>query len=290
MDAFTDKQFTGNPAGVVLHAEELSVDEMQKIANELKLPESAFLLPTDHPNADFRVRYFTPTEEINFCGHATVGLSWLLATKYGWMEKADQLTFETNVGLIPVKWIKENDKLVQVSMRQISPTVKEFPLEKGIIADLVGINPSDIDDRYPIKLAHTGNWHLLVPVISRRAIDAADPKLKSLGNMNKDYQIATTHLFTYDTTDGLNLYTRGFGPGVGIDEDPVTGSANGALAGYLYMEQLVSRKEKHQLIIGQGHAIGRPGTLYVTITPNDDQPIIEVAGSAIISIEGTILL
>jgi trans-2,3-dihydro-3-hydroxyanthranilate isomerase len=95
IDAFTKNPFEGNPAGVIPDASDLTETQMQKIANELNLPESAFLQPPTNPKADFRVRYFTPQEEINFCGHATVGSAWLLATEYGWGEKADHIVFET---------------------------------------------------------------------------------------------------------------------------------------------------------------------------------------------------
>jgi trans-2,3-dihydro-3-hydroxyanthranilate isomerase len=288
IDAFTNVSFGGNPAGVIPDAQNLKDEEMQKIANELNLPESAFLLPSSHPDADFKVRYFTPLEEINFCGHATVGLSWLLATKYNWMEKAEQIVFETNVGLIPVKWIKENNQLIRVSMTQIKPQVKEIEIDKELIADLVGIQASDLDERYPIKLSNTGNWHLLVPVKSTAAIDGAEPQLNKLASLNREHTISTTHLFTFNTNGEFDLYTRDFAPGIGIDEDPVTGAANGALAGYLFLEGILSKDQKHQLKIGQGHAIGRPGTLYVTISPENNGPIIEVAGSAVITIEGKI--
>lgn len=290
IDAFTDVPFGGNPAGVIPNAENLTVEEMQKIANELNLPESAFLMPSSHPNADFRVQYFTPQEEINFCGHATVGLSWLLGKRYNWMNKAEQIVFETNVGLIPVKWIKEDSQLVGVSMTQVTPKVKEIEIEKELIAQLVGIKLSDLDERYPIKLSNTGNWHLLVPVKSREAIDLADPQLKNLAIQNREHNISTTHLFTFDTNSEFDIYTRDFAPGIGIDEDPVTGAANGALAGYMVLEGILSKDQKHQLKIGQGHAIGRPGILDVTITMENNEPIIEVAGSAVITIEGNINL
>ncbi|WP_223588855.1 PhzF family phenazine biosynthesis protein [Neobacillus bataviensis] len=288
IDAFTNVSFGGNPAGVIPNAEALTEEEMQKIANELNLPESAFLLPSSHPNADFKVKYFTPLEEINFCGHATIGLSWLLATKYNWLNKADQIVFETNVGLIPVTWIKENNQLMSVSMTQVTPKVEEIEINKDTLAQLVGIQSTDLDERYPIKLGYTGNRHLLVPVKTRRAIDLAEPQLKKLGSMNREHHISTTHLFTFDTNGEFDIYTRDFAPGIGIDEDPVTGAANGALAGYLVLEGILSNKEPHQLKIGQGHAIGRPGILYVTIGSKKNEPVIKVAGSAVITIEGKI--
>jgi trans-2,3-dihydro-3-hydroxyanthranilate isomerase len=290
IDAFTTESFGGNPAGVIPEAENLSAEEMQRIASELNLPESAFLLPSQNPNADFKVRYFTPLEEINFCGHATVGLAWLLATRDDWLNKTEQLVFETNVGLIPVKWVKENGQLTKVSMTQVAPKVKDIDVDKEQIAELIGIQVNELDDRYPIKIGNTGNWHLLVPVKSREAIDAANPQLRQLGSMNRERNISTTHLFTFDTNGEFDVYTRDFAPGVGIDEDPVTGSANGALAGYFILESIVSKQEVHQLSIGQGHAIGRPGILYITITPQHDHPVIEVAGSAVVTIEGKINL
>jgi trans-2,3-dihydro-3-hydroxyanthranilate isomerase len=252
IDAFTNKPFEGNPAGVIPDANDLSVNQMQKIANELNLPESAFLLPSTNPNADFRVRYFTPKEEINFCGHATLGSAWLLAKEYGWAEKADQIVFETNVGLIPVQWEKSEDKINVVTMTQISPKVQEIKFDSSEIAHLLGITPDQLDDRFPIKLAYTGNWHLIVPVKTNVAIDSASPKLDQLALFNKEHSISTTHLFTFDAKPGLNLYTRDFAPAIGIPEDPVTGSANGALAGYLVLEGILNKNETHQLTIGQG--------------------------------------
>ncbi|WP_462409801.1 PhzF family phenazine biosynthesis protein [Neobacillus sp. Marseille-QA0830] len=290
IDAFTSEPFSGNPAGVVLEAEKLTENEMQKIANELSLPESAFLMPSEHPEADFKVRFFTPTEEINFCGHATVGLSWLLATEFDYLQKNDQVIFETNIGLIPVKWIMEDDQLVRVSMTQNAPSVKESQFDSQRMAELIGIDAKELDDRYLIKIGNTGNNHLLVPVKSRKAIESAEPMLKELAAMNREYQISTTHLFTFDTNEEFDVYTRGFGPGVGINEDPVTGSANGALAGYFYLEGIIAKNQKHQLKIGQGHAMGRPGTLFVTVTPKQESAIIEVAGSAIITINGNLVM
>jgi trans-2,3-dihydro-3-hydroxyanthranilate isomerase len=290
IDAFTKNPFEGNPAGVIPEASDLTANQMQKIANELNLPESAFLLPSTNPNADFRVRYFTPLEEINFCGHATLGSAWLLATEYGWADKVDKIVFETNVGLIPVQWEKSEDKINVVTMTQISPKVKETQFDSLEIAHLLGITPDQLDDRYPIKLANTGNWHLIVPVKTNQAIDSASPKLDQLALLNKKHSISTTHLFTFDAKPGFNLYTRDFAPAVGIPEDPVTGSANGALAGYLVLEDILSKNETHQLTIGQGDAINRAGTLMVTIQPNENDVIIKVGGCAHVTIEGMLRL
>ncbi|NDI34483.1 PhzF family phenazine biosynthesis protein [Chengkuizengella sediminis] len=291
IDAFTTEQFSGNPAGVVLDADSLTMNEMQKIANELNVSETVFLLKTEHKEADFKVKYFTPKEEINFCGHATVGLSWLLSTDLGWSEKAEQIILETNIGLVPVKWNKDGKGVTSVEMTQVAPKVKEIHLENSKIAEVLGLSTHDIDDRYPIKLASTGNWHLLVPVKTQKAIDSAKPNFKKLAQLNENYNIDTTHLFTFDTDEKDNdLYTRDFLPALGVDEDPVTGAANGALSGYLVLEKILDPTTRHQLKIAQGHAMNRPGTLDVTIEPGEDHPIIKVAGAAVVTIEGTLNL
>lgn len=290
VDAFTTETFGGNPAGVIPNAENLTDEDMQKIANELNLSETAFLLPTSNANANYKIRYFTPTKEVDFCGHATLGTAWLMATKYNWIDKGDKIVFESNIGQIPVKWLMENNQLTRVSMTQVRPQVKSIDISPAVVADLVGIHETDIDDRYPIKIANTGVPHLMVPVKTRQAIDQAEPNLNELKKMNNDFNISTTHLFTFDTNGQFDIYTRDFCPNIGIDEDPVTGAANGALGGYLYLENILAQQERHQLMIGQGHTINRPGILYVTITPDGENAVIEVAGAAVVSIEGKIFV
>ncbi|ODV56443.1 PhzF family phenazine biosynthesis protein [Lysinibacillus fusiformis] len=290
VDAFTTETFGGNPAGVIPNAENLTDEEMQKIANELNLSETAFLLPPTNANANYKIRYFTPTKEVDFCGHATLGTAWLMANKYNWIDKDDKIVFESNIGLIPVKWLMENNQLTRVSMTQVSPQVKSIDISPAVVADLVGIQDTDIDDRYPIKIANTGVPHLMVPVKTRQAIDQAEPKLNELKKMNNHFNLSTTHLFTFDTNGQFDIYTRDFCPNIGIDEDPVTGAANGALGGYLYLENILAQQKRHQIMIGQGHTINRPGILYVTITPDGENAVIEVAGAAVVSIEGKIFV
>lgn len=291
VDAFTDTPFGGNPAGVVPEADGLSAKEMKQIARELNLSETAFLTPSTHGQADYKVRYFTPTEEIDFCGHATIGLSWVLATQYGWAEKAAQVRLETNIGLVPVDWMKEGETLKAVVMTQVAPQTAEVSVNRLDIARMIGISSDELEQQYPIRLAYTGNWHLLVPVKSRSAVDGALPKWSELEALNRELKVSTTHLFTFDRDEASDdLYTRDFAPAVGIAEDPVTGSANGALAGYLILEGLLSSDQVHQLTIAQGDAMGRPGRLKVTITPGWPVPTIQVGGSAVLTISGKIRL
>ncbi|MFC7395059.1 PhzF family phenazine biosynthesis protein [Scopulibacillus cellulosilyticus] len=290
VDAFTIEKFGGNTAGVVLDAEKLTEDEMQSIAKELNLPESVFLLPSNNEDIDYKVKYFTPAEEINFCGHATVGLTWLLATEFGLAEKKGRIVLETNIGKVPVEWHKENGVIIDVEMTQVTPKTQEFTIDPQELSQLIGVKTESIDPTYPIKLANTGNWHLLVPIKNQMDIDNAMPDLAALGKHNKEHNISTTHLYTFNTLKEYDLYTRDFAPGIGIPEDPVTGAANGALAGYLYLESIIPQSEITHLKIAQGDAIGRPGMLNVTVIPNESGPVIKAAGAAAITIRGILTI
>ncbi|MDZ5473001.1 PhzF family phenazine biosynthesis protein [Bacillus sp. 31A1R] len=290
VDAFTNQTFGGNAAGVVPDAKDLTNEEMQKIARELNLSETAFILPARNNDAHYRIKYYTPTSEIDFCGHATVALSWVLGTEFDWKQKTDELRLETNIGMVPVKWSINNGELESVIMTQVVPQVKEFDIRIDEITRLLGINEKDLDSQYPIKLAYTGNWHLLVPMKTRKAMDEALPLIEELGSMNREHFISTTHLFTFENVDDCELYTRDFAPAVGIAEDPVTGSANGALAGYLVKENIIKLEENLQFKIAQGHSVGRPGTLHIFIDQTEQGPIVRVGGQAVITISGTVFI
>lgn len=132
---------------------------MLNIAKEMNLSETAFLLEPSYKNAHFKVRYFTRGGEIDFCGHATVALSWVLGDIYQYVKKTQQLILETNIGIIPVDFSCREEKLQQVLMQQVKPQVKDFNDTKSIF-EILGISQNDYDENYEIKLAYTGNWHL----------------------------------------------------------------------------------------------------------------------------------
>ncbi|TYS64126.1 PhzF family phenazine biosynthesis protein [Bacillus infantis] len=289
VDAFTDQAFGGNPAGVVPEAEILEEEEMQLAAREFNLSETAFLSPSGSENADFRVRYFTPSCEIDFCGHATLSAAWIMASELDWLRHSREIRFETNIGIVPVIFQTEGEKLVSAEMTQISPKIKEIEYSLEELCQMIGVSSADIDDRYPIRLGYTGNWHLLVPLKTREAIDGAAPQFDLVEEHNRRLGISTTHLFTFDAKGmEYDIYTRDFAPAAGIREDPVTGSANGALAGYLMLENILEQGRNHMLAIGQGHAAGRPGLLQAGISSDGESIRITIGGSAVPVISGTL--
>ncbi|MCL6516478.1 PhzF family phenazine biosynthesis protein [Alicyclobacillus sp.] len=294
VDAFTDRPFGGNPAGVVPDAGGLSEDEMQAIAREMNLSETAFLIPRREAG-EFTIRYFTPAAEVAFCGHATLGSAWLLATEAGWAARTDRVVFHTKAGVVPVRWETGADgRVASVFMEQVRPQVKPTGVHGEAIARLLGLTEADVDPRHPLRLAYTGNWDLLVPVRTRAAIDRARPDFNALAEVNRAEGVISTHLFTFDETgarlpDGskdYDVYTRDFSPAVGVPEDPVTGSASGALGGYLVLEGILPANRTHQVVMAQGDAIGRPGRVVVRIHPDAQGPRIEVGGRAVVTIAG----
>lgn len=288
VDAFTDEKFSGNPAGVVPEALTLTKAQMQQIARELNLSETAFLIPTTNGNADFRILYFTPQTEVDFCGHATLAAAWIIATETEW--KKESVHFETNIGIVPVEFKYEDQNLLRAYMTQAKPKTKEINIDIDELASILGLQKTDFDQTLPIKLASTGNWHLLVPIKTRKGIDNAVPNFSLLKKHNENQNIITTHLFTFDCDiEGCLLYTRDFAPAVGVDEDPFTGSANGALAGYLALEQL-GQVNTTSYSIAQGHIVGRSGYCHVRIEHIGNQPTVKIGGVAVKTISGFVHL
>jgi len=141
-----------------------------------------------------------------------------------------------------------------------------------------------LDNRYKIKYAFTGNWHILIPVKTKEAIMNVKPDYKKLGENNHKRNVSTTHLFVFDTHLNDLLFTRDFAPAVGVNEDPVTGSANGALAGYLVHEGMIAGNS--EFIITQGNSSNRLGKLFIKTSVVDQITTVQVGGKAVIVMSG----
>jgi|SRR5690554_2178321 len=279
VDSFTSKQFKGNPAGVVLHTDDLSVELMQKIAQEINLSETVF---AKKANNYFVVRYFTRCQEIKFCGHATLALAWVLGKKYNYVEIVDKLKFLSNVGEIIINWEKKNNNLNKVFMKQVTPKIRQFTGNIGELCKILGLSVNDIDNKYPLKLAYTGNWDLFLPVKTSEIIKKINPDMKKLKIHNISFNVVSTHLFSFNN----QIITRNFAPAVGIDEDLVTGSSTGALIGCLMLEKIISW-DNHYLFIKQINSFNREGIIYVK-SKVDNGLSIYVGGKAVCTLEGLI--
>lgn len=291
MDAFTHIPFGGNPAGVVPNADGLTPAQMQQIAREMNCSETAFVLNTDTPGADVRVRFFTPTEEIDLCGHATIS-TFVVMGMENRFERDLPLTIvqETNVGLLPVTISRDANGRIQALMTQAVPQFRECPITPAEAAKMLGLSTADIDTNLPIGLAYTGLWDLLVPVKSVEAFKWMRPDLHAIAGHNRSIGVASTHCYSLDTVDpDAHLHTRDFSPAFGIPEDPATGTANGALGAFLLHHGVFTPEcEQLRLTVEQGFEIGRPSYLTVEVDGEPNSPrTVRVGGTAVPIIQGT---
>ncbi|MFC6717547.1 PhzF family phenazine biosynthesis protein [Natrialbaceae archaeon GCM10025810] len=264
VDAFTDEPLAGNPAGVVPDAGGLSDDQMQAIAAEMAVSETAFL--SGGAEADRRVRYFTPAQEVDLCGHATVG-SFAYLLENGDIEPGTT-TLETNVGVLEIE--VEADGTVW--MTQDAPTIREVDLEYGRIADALDVDEGALEGvgaDLPPAVTSTGLPWLAVPITYLSDVGEASPDPRAIESLTDDVDAVGVYLFTFDALEAdSTLHGRAFAPGAGVTEDPVTGTASGAVAAYL--ERFGAFDEwPEELRLEQGHYVDRPGLVRVRLEGHD---------------------
>jgi len=283
VDAFTREPLQGNPAGVMPFARGLNEGQMLALAREVNASETAFVLPSRE--ADFKLRYYTPTQEVPFCGHATVAALALLE-ELGEVPvpgEFGRVRVETGAGTLAVDLVRTPAGL-RVDMIQAPPAFRPCPSPADRILQVLGANAEDLRTDLPLELAYTGLWHLLVPLVGTEALDGLMPDLRALAQLNRELGVLTTHIFV---EEGETFSCRDFAPAAGIDEDPVTGSASGALGAYLLRHRVVRPGVPLRLV--QGEACDRPGEVRVVVEGEPGEPRSAVVGGyAIVSLRGEI--
>lgn len=296
VDAFTDKPLSGNPAGIVLNADGLSYDEMVKIAYELNMSETAFIMKPTSIEANFKVRFFTPTTEVNLCGHATIAANYCLAME-GMFKLKEPITLvmqETNIGILPIEIHVKNSDIEKVMMTQAKPKVEAVDVQVSKVAKALRTDISEIlDTKLPLQISSTGLPFLIVPIKHLNTLINLKPDFIKISEISKELNVPGLYVFALETLEkSSTAHARCFAPYVGINEDPVTGTASGALASYLVMNKAVKFKETHtSLIIEQGYAINRPGKVHVQVKIKNDKPVeVKVGGKAVITMEGRMVI
>ncbi|UKB77813.1 PhzF family isomerase [Chryseobacterium sp. MEBOG07] len=285
IDSFTKEKFKGNPAGVVLNAENLTSEEMQLIARELNNSETAFVFKPDtrEENFDYHVRYFTPTTEVPSCGHATIAALYAKAQE----NQLDSCTIKINtqIGVLPI-YIdrKSNDYLITMTQGnfELSPVFDASTIQKIVLA--LGLTIDDLDEKCPVQIASTGHSKVMIGIKSSTTLNQLTPDLSALEKLSKEIGCNGYFVFTFDT-DEKDILTNGrmFAPAIGISEDPVTGNANGPLGGYLIQNKIREAADGVFEFTGkQGETLNRIGKVKVRVTVKDNQPdIISITGNAV---------
>jgi PhzF family phenazine biosynthesis protein len=259
--AFTDEPNGGNPAGVVLDAGSLDDAAMQRIAAEVGYSETAFI--TGVSGGVRVVRYFSPLAEVPFCGHATIATAIAIAEREG----PGTQRFATQVGEVVIETMADANGVL-ASFTSVGTDVAHFPeFVLEALLDLIGVDRTGLDERYPPMLAFAGNWHPVIVISSASVFDGFnfDPGTARafIDAQGWPATITVLHRLT-DGADGvLRFEARNIFPVGGITEDPATGAAAAAVGGYLRGLDLVDPPAR--VIIEQGRHVGRPSVLTVDI-------------------------
>ncbi len=266
-DVFTSEPLQGNQLGVFIDGRPFGTAQMQRLARELNVAETVFLLPPAE-GGDAKVRIFTPMTELPFAGHPVLGTAFVVGAALG----ADAVTLETGAGLVPIALERDGDRVVFGRMRQPIPSWEPYQRAGELLAAL-GADSSGL----PVELYRNGPPHVYVQLASEDAVAALRPQLAALA----DLEVAVNCFAGRDRA----WKTRMFYPSAGIPEDPATGSAAGPLAIHLARHGRIRFGE--QIEIRQGAEIGRPSVLYATVTGEGDRiDSVEVGGTALIVAEG----
>ena len=258
--AFTDKAFNGNPAGVV-YSENLSNEEMQNIAREFNVAETAFISKSNE--ADFNLKWFSPTVEIKLCGHATIASVHYLLER-GIIKNNSSVTFKTLSGIL-----KCSTKDGIHSLILPLPELSEFNGNKDQIINAFSAENIIDTKKFPFILDNGGYLYIYISTLKELMNIKPDfRKLNELSSAGKGYDAFT--LFTKETIEkGNDAHLRFFAPYYGIDEDPVTGSANGPLLLVLRKLGMIDENTEGKTFkFEQGDTIGRKGRINVSYSPS----------------------
>jgi len=284
VDAFTQEAGHGNRAGVVLDAAGLTREEMQQVAEILRVSETVFV--TGRSGPEVRVRYFTPTQEIEFCGHATLAIGYVLASEG---LKDGPAYLKTPVGTVPLDVERSGDGVSCVWMSQPEPSYRPLPPHsREVLAEAVGIDSRFVHRALPLGAASTGLWTGYLPLVDASILASLEPDLGALVALSRAWGISCVQAYAPTAPDSFAC--RVFAPAVGIPEDPVTGSAAGALAALLARHGVLPRQGgTSQARLTQGHALGSPGEVRLVVEYAGARPErVRVGGCAVASYEGSL--
>ncbi|MEF8813723.1 MAG: PhzF family phenazine biosynthesis protein [Halovenus sp.] len=277
VDVFAERKYAGNQLAVVIGAGDLDGGEMQAVAAEFDYSETTFVTggPTE---SGWPVRIFTPEAEVPFAGHPTLGTAAVIRR-----ELADApggtVTLDLAAGEIPVTVRKTAGEEV-LWMDQNEPTFgATLPPERA--AEILGLDLEAIDDRGPVQVVSTGLPALVVPLVDRAALTAIDLDREAYDGLVAEEGVELVHAAcTEPRSEANDLAVRMFAPGLGVSEDPATGSANGCLAGYLSRHAFLGDASV-AVRVEQGYEMGRPSLLFLEATPRGAGIDVAVGGSVV---------
>jgi trans-2,3-dihydro-3-hydroxyanthranilate isomerase len=297
LDVFTDTPLAGNPLAVFPEAAGFTDTTMQAIAREMNLSETAFVFDSD--KATKRVRFFTPAAEIPLAGHPTIGTWWLLA-ELGALDVPQngtvRLTQETGAGILPVDIHLESGAPTEVAMTQPLPDFGALVADRERLGTALGGSGTTVEEQPTAQVVATALPQLMVPIGSLETLQGlpSGGMGGSLTAFLREFGTDCAMCYSLDTVDpDATVHCRMFAPGLGVPEDPATGSAAGALASYLVWHGIVSPHDGvGTVVVEQGLEIDRPSRIHAEIAVGHGGEITEVrvGGRAVTIITGEVTL
>jgi trans-2,3-dihydro-3-hydroxyanthranilate isomerase len=276
VDVFAESRLSGNQLAVFRDCSNLSTAMMQRIAQEMHYSETTFITSESPRDGGYDVRIFTPSQELPFAGHPTLGTAYIVQSQI-LGKSVDMVTLNMKVGQIPVTFSYRNGTPNVLWMRQKRPTFgKTFDRDR--IAKILGLRDADIDHKFPIRLVSTGVPFVIVPLANLKAIKGIRVDQVGLAKLFKETRSTVILCFnpeTYSKENDLNV--RVFGLASEIPEDPATGSGNGCLAAYLVKERYFE-KTQVDIRVEQGYEIGRQSLLLLRAKENPTGIDVDVGG------------
>ncbi|MEI5907705.1 PhzF family phenazine biosynthesis protein [Bacillus spongiae] len=288
VDVFTNKPFGGNQLAVFHGTTMLNEETMQKIARELNLSETVFILPPNNNDKIARLKIFTPKVELPMAGHPTIGAAYVLAKTniIETIEGENQWIFEEGIGDVPVTVWKKDGQITKVEMEQPLPNFGDKFVDTQMAAKLLSLSVKELHTTLPIQTVSSGVPFLFIPVSSISSIknirfrtDIWDQYFST--NQN------TMHIFTFSLETEAphsSVHSRMFAPAMGIAEDPATGAASGPLGAYLVKYGAIQAIDQENYFIRseQGFEIQRPSHIDISIHANPDIKRVKVGGKSVI--------
>jgi PhzF family phenazine biosynthesis protein len=289
VDAFTRQRFSGNPAIVVLDADDLTEDQMQMIAAEVN-GETAFVLEAEASDHDMQVKFFTPRHPVPFVGHATIAAQYVRAKKEG--KPAGKVRQRTGAGIVEIEVMDvEGDSRIAItqSPASLGPVLPDH--QRRQVLNALGISSPSLHIDCPLQILTKGNSRLLIGLRSPDLLSSLKPDFEELARLTPHVGAEGFFVFALAETNGqLGTESRMFVPALGIPEDPVSGNAHGMLGVYLVNHELMKPTDGRLKFRGkQGQWVRRPGAVEVEVECSGKvAQSVRIVGDAVIVYEAEV--
>jgi len=258
LDVFAGQKYQGNQLAVFIADDHLATDEMQRIAREINFSETTFICGLNPQQAAADVRIFSPLTELDFAGHPVIGTALVLKEM---LKPVDgEISLLLKVGSVKARFA--DDCSAQVWIKQPKPVFGET-LEKKKAAELLSLPEEAISDDLPVQMVSTGLPHFIIPLNGLDWLKKSRINPEAYNEVIEMTGIKNILPYTEEPYEPeQDIAVRMFAPGIGIPEDPATGSGNGCLAAYL-LHNTYKNRDRYKFTVGQGSEIGRPSVLYL---------------------------